>query len=76
MDVKCKVLLLLFNKSKLRNETKTFLVPIFSLFRVKFKNILGFSAPLINPKNRQTDPFLYLLDPTSIDHFWLIQMLI
>jgi len=29
MDVKGKVLLQLFNKSKLRNGTKTFLEPIF-----------------------------------------------
>jgi len=46
MDVKGKVLLQLFNKSKLRNETKTFLELKFSLFIVKFKK-LEFSAPLI-----------------------------
>jgi len=45
MDVKGKVLLQLFNKSKLRNGTKTFLEQKFSLFIVKFKK-LGFSAPL------------------------------
>jgi len=47
MDVKSKVSLLLqlFTKSKLRNGTKTFLEPTFSLFIVKFKK-LGFSAPL------------------------------
>jgi len=38
MDVKGKVLLQLFNKSKLRNETKLFLeTKNFSLFIVKFK---------------------------------------
>jgi len=45
MDVKGEVLLYLFNKSKLRKGTKTFLEPNFSLFRVKFKK-LGSSAPL------------------------------
>jgi len=45
MEVKGEVLLQLFNKSKLRNGTKTFLEPNFSLFIVKFKK-LGFSAPL------------------------------
>jgi len=36
-----------FNKSKLRNRTKTFLeTKFFSLFLVKFKK-LGFSAPLM-----------------------------
>jgi len=45
MDVKGEVLLKLFYKSKLRNVTKTFLEPKFSLFVVKFK-ILGFSSPL------------------------------
>jgi len=45
MDVKGEVLLLLFNKSKLRNGTKTFLELEFFLFVVKFKK-LGFSAPL------------------------------
>jgi len=45
MDVKGKVLLQLFNKSKLRNGTKTYLEEFFFLFIVKFKN-LGFSAPL------------------------------
>jgi len=45
MDIKGEVLLQLFNKSKLRNETKTFLkVKIFSVCDVKFKK-LGFSAP-------------------------------
>jgi len=44
MDVKDEVLLQLFNKSKLRNETKTFLEQKF-LFIVKFKK-LGFSASL------------------------------
>jgi len=43
MDVRGKVLLQLFNKSKLRNGTKTFIEPIFSLFIVKFKK-LGFST--------------------------------
>jgi len=44
MDIKGKVLLHLFNKSKLRNGTKTFLEPkVFSI--VKFKK-LGFSDPL------------------------------
>jgi len=47
MNVKGKVLLQLFNKSKLRNGTKMFLKPSFSLFLVKFKKS-GFSAPLIN----------------------------
>jgi len=45
MDVKGKVLLQLFNKSKLRNGIKAFVQPNFSLFIVKF-NKLGFSAPL------------------------------
>jgi len=45
MDVKGKVLLQLFNKSNLRNETETFLEPKFSLFIVKFKK-LRFSARL------------------------------
>jgi len=45
MDVKDEVLLQLLNKSKLRNGTKTFLKPTFSLFIVKFKK-LPFSAPL------------------------------
>jgi len=46
MDVKGKVLLQFFNKSKLRNGTKTYLKQVFSLlFIVKFKK-LGFSAPL------------------------------
>jgi len=45
MDVKGEVLLQLFNKSKLRNGTKTYLdIKIFSIV-VKFKK-LGFSAPL------------------------------
>jgi len=46
MDVKGEVLLQFFNKIKLRNGTKTFLEPNFSLFIVKIKK-LGFSAPLI-----------------------------
>jgi len=45
MDVRGTVLLQLFNKSKLRNGTKMFLEPNFSLFIVKFKK-LEFSAPL------------------------------
>jgi len=45
MDVQVEVLLQLFNKSKLRNGTKTFLKTNFSLFIIKFKK-LGFSAPL------------------------------
>jgi len=47
MDGKGKVLLQLFNKSKLKNGTKTLLEPIgyFSLFIVKFKK-LGCNAPL------------------------------
>jgi len=44
MDVKAKVLLQLFNKSKLRNKTITFLEPKFFSI-VKFKK-LEFSAPL------------------------------
>jgi len=39
MDVKGKVLLQLFNKSKLKNATKTFLEPKFFLFKVKFKKL-------------------------------------
>jgi len=35
MDVKGEVLLQLLNKSKLRNETKTFLEPKFSLFNYR-----------------------------------------
>jgi len=46
MNVKGEVFLQLFNKSKLRNETKMYLEQIFSLYIVKFKK-LGFSAPLI-----------------------------
>jgi len=42
--LKVKVLLQLFNKSKLKNGTKTLLEPKF-LFIVKFKK-LGFGAPL------------------------------
>jgi len=38
MDVKGEVLLQLFNKSKLRNRTKTFLEPNI-LFIVKFKKL-------------------------------------
>jgi len=45
MDVKGKVLLQLFNKSKLRNGTNTYLKKFFSLFIVKFKK-LGLSALL------------------------------
>jgi len=42
MDVKGEVLLQLFNKSKLRNGTKTFIEPkFFSIY-----SQLGFSAPL------------------------------
>jgi len=44
MDVKGKVLLQLFNKSKLRNGTKTFPKPKFFSIIVKFKKF-GFSAP-------------------------------
>jgi len=44
MDVKGKVLLQLFNKSKLTNGTKTFLEPKF-FSKVKFKNLV-FSALL------------------------------
>jgi len=43
MDVKGEVLLQLFNKSKLRNGTKTFLGAKIFLFIVKK---LSFSAPL------------------------------
>jgi len=42
---KGEVFLQLFNKSKLRNGTKTFLQPNFFLFVVKIKK-LGFSASL------------------------------
>jgi len=38
MDVKVKVLLQLFNKSKLRNRTKTFLEPKFFSI-VKFRDV-------------------------------------
>jgi len=41
--LKVKVFLQLFNKSKLRNGTKTFLEP--KSFCIYFK-VLGFSAPL------------------------------
>jgi len=44
MDVKGEALLQLINKSKLRNETKTFLEPNFFSI-VRFKK-LEFSAPL------------------------------
>jgi len=67
MDVKGEVLLQLFNKSNLRNGTKTFLEPIFFLFTIKFKK-LGFSAPL-----RKFFVFflisLYLLDITLFSTF-------
>jgi len=43
--LKVKVLLQLFNKSKLRNGTKTYLEQKFFLFIVKFKK-LGYSAHL------------------------------
>jgi len=46
MDVKSKVFLQLFNKSKLRNRTKTYLEQKFSLFIIKFKK-LGFNTPLM-----------------------------
>jgi len=49
MGVKGKVLLQNFYKSKLRNETKTYLEQKISLFVVKFKK-LGFGAPL-KPKS-------------------------
>jgi len=52
MDVKGEVLLQLFNKTKLRNRTKTLLEPNLSLFIDKFKK-LGFSAPLIAAKTVQ-----------------------
>jgi len=45
MDVKVIVLLQLFNKSKLRNGSKTFLEPKFFSVRIKLKK-LEFSAPL------------------------------
>jgi len=47
MDVKGEVLLQLFNKSKLRHGTKTFLEPNFFLFIVRLKK-LGFSVLLNN----------------------------
>jgi len=53
-----KVLLQLFNKSKLRNGTKTFLEPKF-LFIVKFKK-LWFSTPL-RCRNICRSPSLHLL---------------
>jgi len=59
MDVKGEVLLQLFNKSKLKNGTKTLLEPFF-LFIVKFKK-LGFSAPL---------SVLFLGFGFSIGSFW------
>jgi len=46
MDVKGEVLLQFFDKSKLRDGTKTYLEQKISLFIVKFEK-LGFSAPLI-----------------------------
>jgi len=47
MDIKSKVFLQLFNKSMLRNGTKTFLEQkFFSIYRQIKK--LGFSAPLIS----------------------------
>jgi len=44
LKLKGKVLLQLFNKSKLRNVTKTFLDQNFALFIIKFKK-LRFSCP-------------------------------
>jgi len=46
MDVKGKVLLQLFNKSKLKNGTNTFLQPKFFSIYSQIKK-LGFSAPLM-----------------------------
>jgi len=46
MNVKGEVLLQFFNKSKLRNGTKTFLEPKFFSINVKFKKF-RFSATLI-----------------------------
>jgi len=43
--LKVNLLLQLFNKSKLRNGTKTFLEPMFFSSIVNFKK-LGFSVPL------------------------------
>jgi len=54
MDVKGEVLLQLFNKSKLRNGTETFLEAKF-FSTVKFKK-LQFSAPLNNQTARATVP--------------------
>jgi len=54
--VKDKVLLQLFNKSKFRNKTKTFLEPKFLCLIFKCKK-LGFSGPL----------FLYLQYYTEIE---------
>jgi len=47
MDVKGKVLLQFFNKSKLRNGTNTYLEQHFFSVYSQFKK-LGFSAPLSN----------------------------
>jgi len=51
MNVKGEVLLQHFNKSKLRNGTKTFLEPKFFLLIVKFRK-LRFSAPLSSLPHR------------------------
>jgi len=63
MNVKGKVLLQLLNKSKLKNETKTFLEQNFSLFLVKFKK-LWFSASL-NQLNTKTFFLLIFTKPAT-----------
>jgi len=69
MDVKGKVLLQLFNKSKSRNGTETFLEPKFSSI-VKFKK-LGFSAPL-NPlllKYQYSEKFYWWNEPCKLEFY-------
>jgi len=59
MDIKGEVLLLLFNKRKLRNGTKAFLEPKFFSI-VKFKK-LGFSALLTPFDNAKANSKIYIV---------------
>jgi len=63
MYAKGKVLLQLFNKSKLRNGTKTFLEPNFFSV-VRFKK-LGFSAPLSAKKKHINTEEIFLHHSSS-----------
>jgi len=69
MDVKGKVLLQLFNKSKLRNGTKTYLEQNFFSI-VKFKK-LGFSAPLNIIKSQFDSQTYYFLIKFGVKTYYL-----